>query len=198
MFIFFVVLLAIYVFATVLTEVEKFGWATLLLIAGVVVAQFFAGLNILGWVKGHGVETVIYTVAYVGVGVAWSFIKWFSFLMAFRDKFRSYKEKFLLGLNPPGDPKATVPSNFQKDFEEYLGRQSSYRGIYGDNPMNLRPRAAKNKARIVSWMSLWPCSLIGTLLNDPVKRLFNLIFNWFKGLYQKMADKLFAKDLELK
>lgn len=200
MWIFLVVLLCLAVAATVLTEVEKFGWATFLLIVGVSVAQLFHVADLFGWVKTHGVETALYTLAYVGVGVAWSFVKWFSFLMVFRDKFRTYKASFLSGLTPPLNPDGQVPDNMLKDFYSYLDNQVRYtrRGVFADNPMNTRPRAINNKARIVSWMSLWPCSFIGTVLNDPVRRLFNFLFSWFKGLYQKMADAMFAKDVELK
>ena len=200
MWIFLVVLLCLAVAATVLTEVERFGWATFLLIVGVAVAQLFHVADLFGWVKTHGVETVIYTLVYVGVGVAWSFVKWFSFLMAFRDKFRQYKASFLSGLTPPLNPEGQVPENMLEDFRNYLNRQEQYsrRGAFADNLLSARPRAVNNKARIVSWMSLWPCSFIGTVLNDPVRRLFNLLFSWFKGLYQKMSDAIFAKDVELK
>lgn len=200
MWIFFVVLLCLAVAATVLTEVERFGWATFLLIVGVGIAQLFHVADLFGWVKTHGVETVIYTLVYVGVGVVWSFVKWFSFLMAFRDKFRQYKASFLSGLTPPLNPEGQVPENMLEDFRNYLNRQEQYsrRGAFADNLLSARPRAVNNKARIVSWMSLWPCSFIGTVLNDPVRRLFNLLFSWFKGLYQKMSDAIFAKDVELK
>lgn len=199
MWIFFVVLLCLAVAATVLTEVERFGWATFLLILGVSVAQLFHVADLFGWVKTHGVETVIYTLVYVGVGVVWSFIKWFSFLMSFRDKFRQHKAAFLSGLTPPLNPDGQVPDNMMEDFRNYLNRQEySRRGVFRDNLLSARPRAVNNKARIVSWMSLWPCSFIGTVLNDPIRRLFNLLFSWFKGLYQKMSDAIFAKDVELK
>lgn len=45
--------------------------------------------------QGHAVETLLYAGVYVLVGIVWSFIKWFSFLVSFRDKFRFYKETFL-------------------------------------------------------------------------------------------------------
>jgi hypothetical protein len=61
-----------------------------------------------------------------------------------------------------------------------------------------RPRAAKNKRRITAWMAYWPCSAIGTLLNDPVRKFFNWAFGQFKDLCQKLADHVFRADVELK
>ena len=192
MWIFLLVLLALIVAATVLTEVERFGWATVLLIVGVVVAQIFHVADLLGWVKAHGAATIVYTLSYVGAGVLWSFIKWFSFLMAFREKFRAYKAEFMRAQMPPLDQ---IPEDRQRNFQIFLTNQ--YDSFYG-NSFTTRPRAAKNKTRIVSWMSLWPCSVIGTVLNDPVRRLFTFLFTWFKSLYQAMSDRIFAKDVELK
>jgi hypothetical protein len=202
MWIFLVVLVILAIVATVLTEVEKFGWATLLLIVGVAVAQFFHVVDLFDWVKGHALDTGLYALAYVGSGLLWSFGKWFFFLWRFRDKYREYKLKFLLGLNPAFTGDMPVPTDQLPHFYDFLDRQerysSAYYRVFKDNPLSKKPRAANNKARIVSWMSLWPCSVIGTLLNDPVRRLFDAIFSWVKGLYQKMSDAMFAKDVELK
>ena len=194
MWIFLVIITGLIVAATILTEREDFGWATFLLLVGVVVAQFFHVADLLGWVKTHGIQTIIYVFIYVGMGVAWSFVKWFSFLLAFRDRFRAWKAEFLSKLTPPLGPDQLVPQEFMSSFESFLIGKAGY----GDNTPYKRPRAVNNKSRIVSWMSLWPCSVIGTVLNDPVRRLFTFIFNWFKGLYQKMSDAIFRDDAELK
>jgi hypothetical protein len=57
--------------------------------------------------------------------------------------------------------------------------------------------AAKSKSKIVAWMAFWPCSVIGYVFNDPVRRLFNALFNALRESYQKMADKI-LNDAELK
>jgi hypothetical protein len=104
------------------------------------------------------------------------------------------KVQFLNGAGFQGaNASVPVPENLLKDFYYFL----DYR-VFKDNPLSKRPRAVNNKARITAWMSFWPYSLVGTLLNDPVRRLFNAIFSWVKGLYQKMADAMFSKDVELK
>jgi hypothetical protein len=190
-------LVTLFVIAIVLTETEKFGWATVLLVGTVALGQFFHVVDVLTWVRTHSTETILYALAYVGVGVVWSFIKWYSYLLNFRDKFRAHKEAFLVkrGL----DPKTTsnIPTGMMEDFESYIRSAASWSDRHLFNTLT-RPRAAENKSRIVSWMSLWPCSVIGTVLNDPVRRLFNFLFQHFKALYQKLADHVFRQDSELK
>lgn len=204
--VFFLVVLVLFaIVECFLTEVEKFGWATTLFIVsivGAVVGAHFMDLHPFQWLVSHGVEAVLYVVAYVGAGLVWSFGKWFFFLWRFRDKYREYKLKFLHGLNPAFTADMPVPTDQLPHFYDFLDRQerysSAYYRVFKDNPLSKKPRAVNNKARITAWMSFWPYSLVGTLLNDPVRRLFNAIFSWVKGLYQKMADAMFSKDVELK
>jgi hypothetical protein len=192
----FLMLLTLYVLATILTEVEYFGWATLLLVLSVVAAQLFHVVDLLSWAKDHSLQTVLYVLAYVGVGVLWSFIKWFSFLISYRDKFRQLKTDFLKKKMLPYTNGA-VPDQWMEEFRNYAQNTTTY--SYESGLRYLRkPVASQNKARLVSWMSLWPCSVVGTLLNDPIRRLFSFLFNQFKALYQRMADAVFAKDSELK
>jgi hypothetical protein len=193
----FIGLVVVAIAATVLTENEKFGWATALLVISVVLGQWLHVFNLVAYASQHAVATLLYAVGYVVVGIAWSFVKWFSFLMGARDKYRDWKIRFLTGENL--DPTSSIPAGKAADFKKFIQQSNgySYHDPVADLVNGKRPRAANNKARIVSWMSLWPCSFVGTLLNDPVRRLFNYLFNAFKSLYQKMSDKVFSKDGEL-
>lgn len=193
----FIGLVVVAIVATVLTENEKFGWATVLLVGSVALSQWLHIFNFFAFASQHALATVLYALGYVGVGIAWSFVKWFSFLLGARDRYREWKSNFLTnqGLNPNGQ----LPEDKVKGFKEWIAMKHGYgyRDPVADLVNGKRPRASNNKARIVSWMSLWPCSCIGTLLNDPVRRLFNYLFNAFKSLYQKMSDRVFSKDVEL-
>lgn len=207
-------LAVIFVVETVLTEIEQWGWATGTLIATLVAAHFLNVFRVTDFVAEHGIGTLVYALGYLAIGVGWSFVKWFSYLRGYRDIFREHKEAFLraendrrlmasdvsiqetelLKLNDP------VPENLLSIFRNYLRYNVS--GLDYKTLSNLhsleRPRAAKNKSRITAWMAYWPCSFIGTFLNDPVRRMFNWAFTQFKTLYQKMADHVFRHDLELK
>jgi hypothetical protein len=194
------VLFVLFVLECIFTEVEHFGWATvtmlLTLVGSVVCGHYWHTYSILDFVRDHGLWTLAYAGAYVVVGVGWSFVKWFSYLMSFRDAFREQKEAFCKERSL--DPKAPIPEDKMVAFDEHLRR------VYWSNSHKAqllsreRPRAARNKARITAWSAFWPFSVVGTVLNDPVRRLFNFLFNQFKALYQKMSDWVFRKDLELK
>lgn len=197
------VLFVLFVLECILLEVDKFGTATVTLIASLVgfgVAGHFHWFGLpspLDFVHDHGLWCLAYAGAYVGVGIAWSFAKWFSYLMSFRDAFREKKEAFLKGRNL--DPAGQVPDEHMAAFKDYLDNSVEWSSSHRGQLLSLqRPRASKNKSRITAWASFWPFSVVGTLLNDPVRRLFNFLFNHFKALYQRMADWVFRKDLELK
>ena len=208
--IFLIGLVVLFVVATVLTEIESFGWATITLVATMVAVHFIPSLDFWPWAHDHLVETMLAVLVYLVGGVVWSFIKWFSFLMQFRDKFREHKEAFLIskGIKVEGEKptlqnpmwnRLDVPVEYRSEFKDFIRRHYFYRADKFYEMASLeRPRVTKNKARIMAWMTLWPFSIVGTVLNDPMRRIFNLLFTWFKNLYQKLSDHLFRQDVELK
>lgn len=264
-----IALAVIYVAGCFLVELECFGWATIVLIASVVGVQCLHVFDIVSYVAAHVLTSALYTAGYVVIGVIWSFIKWFSFLMKYRDKFRGLKQKFLdinkfplnstslvdrqvsyaikcafekyLLTHSPANIKfksvayradgadadndqpynqpvnnlerdklwiafldesktpnnQTIPTTLTDAFEVFLREQHSY-GDYADLRDGKKPVATANKAKITAWMAFWPCSMLSTLLNDPIRRLFKYLFKLFQGLYQKMSDWVFSNDPELK
>ena len=181
----------IFVVGTFLVELECFGWATVVLIATVAGVQWLHVFDIMRYVADNLLTSTLYAVGYVAIGVVWSFIKWFSYLRKFRDHFRELKQKFLESKKLPGPD---IDDSLMPEFKASLRNQYEYREVRGGQ----KPNATENKARITSWMAFWPCSLIGTLVNDPVRRVCRFLFNTFKALYQRMADSVFANDPELK
>jgi hypothetical protein len=186
-------IVALFVWLTVLIETERWGWATISLVATCGITGILQGRGILDWFTSHWQEAALYTAGYLVVGVIWSFAKWFSYLMNFRDRLREKKAAFLTSRGIKGfDASAFIPEDLLKDFQDYLGSR------YDDSrTLRVKPQASDNKARIVAWMSFWPFSFIGTVLNDPIRRLFNFLFNQFKALYQRMSDHVFRNDKEL-
>lgn len=196
-----IVLGLFFVVETILMEVEHWGWATTCLLGTFVLSlighHFWQTPSVIDWVVANGVFTLAYVAAYLAVGVGWSFIKWFSYLMGFRDTFREQKEAFCLknGL----DPKQPVPEDRLAQLDQHLASNVSWGERHrGQLLSRERPRAAKSKSRIVAWMAFWPFSVVGTVLNDPVRRLFNFLYSQFKALYERMSNFVFRKDLELK
>lgn len=173
-----------------LTEVENFGWATLTLIVSLVGVQFLHVADLFAFVKGHVLETLLGVGVYLVIGIVWSFIKWFSFLHKHLDKFTEAKEAFLKQYDLPSDTKLTVSTIESKD------KSTSWSGYHFDRSLLKKPLANDNKSKIIAWMSLWPFSLVGTVINDPVRRFFTFCFNRLKSFYQAISNHVF-KDTEL-
>ncbi len=57
------------------------------------------------------------------------------------------------------------------------------------------PQASDNKSRIIRWLSYWPVSIVWTLIDDFITKIFTEIYNTFSGYYQKIADSVF-KDVK--
>lgn len=211
-------LLVLFCVEAVLTEVEHWGWATVTLLGTLVGLHFLHIFSVLDFVKDHTVEALVGTGGYVVIGVVWSFVKWFSFLMGFRDTYREEKEKFFEFKKMPTN--SNLDAALEEEFLKGLSNEGRYNGryledekgnkiasaprwysdvnTYKSNSLNVKPRAAKNKARITSWGAFWPFSMVGTIINDPIRRLWNFLWGQLKALYQRMADRLLAGHPELK
>lgn len=201
MFFFFPITLPLLIFAAVyvvgcfLVELEYFGWTTLLMLVATGLMLGFNVFDALTFVKGNIGLTLLYFGGYFAVGVVWSFVKWFSYLMRYRSKFRDIKSDFLNKHTNTGG--TNVPENQMAAFDAYC-RQQWVKPEYSNLKHGLKPVAVQNKAKITAWVAYWPCSVISTFLNDPVRRILRFLWNLFKGLYQRMSDAVFADDPELK
>lgn len=210
------ILLACFIGEVILTESELFGWSTILLIVAGGVCYYF---NIYGaalWVKSHLPQCLEFAGVYLIIGVVWSFIKWFSYLVKYREDWQKAKnadadnkklwielkkEDLVSGLsfnqnvrykNRNEDNLFAPPSNDEEWEQYYKANYPSYEKL---SRKFKKPLASANKARITAWMAFWIFSMFGTIINDPIRRLFNFAFSSLKELYQKMSDKIF-KDME--
>lgn len=211
------VLVVAFIVETVLTETEHFGWSTALFLVVGSVCYYFNIYGLALWVKAHVLETLIFAGIYLGAGVIWSFIKWASYLYKYREQWKEAKEKDLAKKpawienakqelirqnertterNASGnwwhEVLTPIPDS-PEQWEAYYEENNHYR----ESRRFSKPQASEHKGKIIAWMCFWPFSLLGTFINDPIRRLFNFLFNSFKRLYQKLSDKMFA-DLESK
>lgn len=169
---------------------------------------FFAGLSVLAFVwimEQSGVIniftsplTVLYWGAiYMSIGAGWSFVKWFSFLYKRSDKLQKLKLDFIkkYNTNPQRETPLTVdvgtkiPKEIMSEFRDHL----SNKGYLDRSSSPLIPQISDNKARITSWIVWWPWSAIWTVLNDPIRRLAEFIYNRLQTTYQAVANRVFAK-----
>jgi hypothetical protein len=118
------------------------------------------GANFLSWVYNNPLTLLWQAVAYVAIGVLWSNFKWRKHMKSdevqreLRDGYARMK------------PGATL-----EDFR---------RSVWF--PREAEPSA--NKGAIVSWLSLWPFSVIGFVAGDVILRMFERIYDTLSGLYE--------------
>jgi hypothetical protein len=145
------------------------GSATILAIVTVAVLAFFGGVNPLNWIQQHPGESVIAVVGYFVVGVAWSLVKWYFFLLNLRRCLVEIRNKH--------------PDLTRQDVIE----QQHCWALQGEWP----PQVSKNKSRVIGWMALWPASMLWTMINDPVRRICEGIYNLAGSLFQIISNRVF-------
>jgi hypothetical protein len=61
---------------------------------------------------------------------------------------------------------------------------------------DLPPQVGNHKADIIRWLSWWPFSVIGTILNDPFRRLFEAVYRGIAETLQRISIRAFA-DIDM-
>jgi len=173
-------------------EKEKEGWATFILSVALGIVLWQNWFTIVDYVTYNLTQTILFSVAYIVVGIVWSFIKWNERVKAVFRKFKFIKDKFVK------DNVAITENNF-RDFVhklEYNFKDSDgTRTAFGstktmeDISKKITPVGLEYKSLIISWISYWPLSVIGTLLNNPFRRLFEWIYDSLSGFYDNIANR---------
>jgi len=152
---------------------EPNGQGATIVIIGTFLILFFFGSkkevkDFVFYIINNPLKDVFYFFVYTFIGVIWSFFKWFQYIIKLK---REYQERI---------------SSFTEDSVKNSSWQQS---VLRDIP---NPKATSKKSAIFTWIFYWPFSVIGYILNDPIKKFFNFIFNNIKGLYQRITDKVLA------
>jgi len=159
-----------------------------------------------------------YIGLYLILGIIWSFCKWFFFLKSVllefnknknQAKFESENNTILINNRQSADEilKELINENLYNKYYRYsnnsikikkgsvlkslevLSKNNKNFEIYSYTIEN--PQANNHKALITTWITHWPVSLVWTLINDPIKKFINHIFEFIKSVFQSISDKVF-------
>ena len=181
---------SLFVILIFLIQLEKFGWSTTLVIASVVIysilGHFFKWPKVSAAFSRENFWVVLQYIGYYMAGaVVWSYGKWLFFLFDFKRTRDKAVEAFKENL-------AQYPERYHiqgeltiEDIRRNLGSDRYHKTFLGSTP-----KAKEYKAMIVSWGIWWPASLVGTLLDDPIRKFINFLFDRFSGAYQWAANKI--------
>lgn len=164
-------------------ENDNGSGATFVFGAFLAVMFFFGDWNPFPAMMADPLWTIQLVLGYFVGGTIWSVIKWYFHGLNLRDEYRLVKERFFSREGITGDkiPQALI---------------SKWEGtIFSNFPKGVPPKAMDNKASIMMWMTHWPFSLVWTILNDPIRRIFMFVYSRLAGLMQKISDRIFANEI---
>lgn len=160
-------------------EAESPLWAGAILLGFCLTLHLLGDFNAFGWAWSNPLTTLVYTSSYFGIGALWSVAKWWFFVRNKRDKYDEVKYNFIKDYKLDMTINDVIPGKHRKVFKEQL--------VWTDTSM---PEARRNKSRIMTWMTYWPWSVVWTMLNDPIKKLFRMIYRRLQRLYEKISESL--------
>ncbi len=174
--------------------------ATSVFLITLVILLSLGNANWLAWIGEHPFKFVLGIAGYLGTGVAYGVGKWWLYVRDTMARYLEVRNDWLHhkieslpdNTEDPGYKSAlqtgildsVVLEEWQKYLEQYYKMRPYKRSF-------VKPLVAKNKGRIVSWMTYWPWSGLWTLVNDPVRRFFSWAYRNVSGTLQRMSDRAF-------
>ena len=175
---------------------EKYFFCIVDLIATAVGVYFLFDVNIVAYVQAHPMEVLKYALGYFFVaGAGWAAaLKWPTFLLAFKDErakaTKRYEagERFGAGSRRPlvdqyGHVTPVRPE--QQSLKEFLSFQN-----YLGNPLDVAPKAANNKERIMAWIAFWPASIVATVVGDYLRNVVEWVYRIISGTLDRISKSI--------
>lgn len=183
---FWALIIAEIILLFVFIENENGFGATAAVLIGAAVLQWCGNVDFIGYIASHPWHILAGTAAYFVLGACWGTAKWWIYCRDRLEDYNEWKREWLRGRDVTG---LTVPDGLKEDFSKALTKEnfSRYTGKLG-----VAPIASAEKARILRWMTFWWVSMIWSLINDFVRRMFRAIYYRIASALQTISDKMFA------
>lgn len=183
---------------------DNLGWSHTVFVLIALLAAYKYGYT-LNYVKANPVVILQYLGAYIGIGVVWAFCKWFFYLKGISSKYNEVKLKAQQAwdeMSPTAQSKTTFNEVLKNNVNSIYERKGTKnlrietKNNYDTDNKEVKykvliPQASENKKLITTWISHWPISVFWTMLNDPIKKFINYIFESISHLFQGMSNKIF-------
>lgn len=169
--------------------------ATITLVLGALFLQFIAKFDLVGLIRGEPFTLALYSLVYVALGFVFACVKWWRYAKKQRRRYDALRAVFFKKRCIKGDD---LPVELKRDFFEYLKQDYRPNGRSGFQHYSdsqdadpVVPDITKNKAAFIRWMTYWPLNALFTLLNDPVRRLFEWVYEVAGKKMQSVANYVF-------
>ena len=153
----------------------------------VFIAAFFAlawmfDVPVMASIKENPWNVLWAVSAYLMIGVLWSIFKWTLTLTSLKQVMLEIKA------NPEGDPHETTLGRLRNKLAKKGCAWVAYHLDEKTVRLDLKNEAVADK--IISWIMVWPFSLINWVLNRFIQDLGRFVFNRFRNVYSNIAIKI--------
>lgn len=183
---FFYLLLVIFAgFLFYAVEADSGWYASWTVIVFVIILAQATDIALFTWVLAHPLGAVKYVVYYFLIGSAWGVAKWYFYCIKLRSIARDVKTFFLNDKKISG---TEIPDTMKDDFIKVVVNSRHY------HDYKFPPQAMDHKSDWLMWATYWPISCAWTMINQPVKYVFEFVYAHLGGMMQKIANMVF-KDI---
>ncbi len=148
------------------------------------------------WIMAHPLALLGWAVGYLGIGAVYGVVKWWRFVVFRAKAYRREQTRWLRieRGRVRGDLRVMIEAaletgrlspQLQREWRDYLSQEFRLRTRI------LQPLAPGHKEQIVCWVAYWPWSGFWTLMNDPIRRLFDRIYDSVAGFLGEISDQVY-------
>jgi hypothetical protein len=177
-------------------EEEKGVWATVTIVAAVILMTVFGTMPTVDWVQTHQYTLLFCGVGYFVAGALWGYaVKWYFYCTSKREKYEEKKRHWLRDRGR-ADSK-NVPEDLKEDWEDAIKADPnfSYRTYTGEKIVEIKPRYWNHKARTLRWAVYWPWSFLWSVFDDVIRNVFRYLQRFFGGIMEWISNFVF-RDLD--
>lgn len=160
--------------------------------------QFFTGLMVgvlaINHVRDPSIlwrelDTTLCVIGgYIALGTVWSLFRWYRFQVGLRRKYDARKEQFLREHVATTflQEKISLDTNLIPPDLIIEWRRRNPDGNPKDYAMS------RYTSKILTWMVFWPLSMLDWVLDDLATRVFQLVFDVFRGVYARILNHIWG------
>lgn len=165
-------------------EEDKPGFAVFTTLFVFVLFAVWSDFISFKWIWQNPGFIVMCLAGYIFIGAVYSILKYFFFLTdkkrRWDDAFDHYCEKHKIKIKHLID----LPDEHKRPAANFIEDKLGYSSL---------PTFRDSTERVVFWMGYWPWSLFWTLLNNPLRWMFQEIKRGLIEMYRKMHDSIIGR-----